>query len=181
MLAVQPAFSATIQTDLWVYQMGDTVTVTGADYGAGETVEVVTTDPNGVEVDRGAASADEFGAFIYQFVLMSDVPGIYDVIGTGLSSGLSAATQFDPFNVTLTDPAPTTRYRTVAGAIDAGRWQVPVSKRRCWMSDRQQHCGGRLHVQRRCRSVGGLHCHKDLRPGHEPRYGLTGLECHVPI
>ena len=53
MLAVQPAFSATIQTDLWVYQMGDTVTVTGADYGAGETVEVVTTDPNGVEVDRG--------------------------------------------------------------------------------------------------------------------------------
>ena len=57
---------------------------------------------------------------------MSDVPGIYDVIGTGLSSGLSAATQFDPFNVTLTDPAPTTRYRTVAGAIDdvaAGKYQ----------------------------------------------------------
>ena len=57
---------------------------------------------------------------------MSDVPGIYDVIGTGLSSGLSAATQFDPFNVTLTDPAPTTWYRTVAGAIDAvaaGKYQ----------------------------------------------------------
>ena len=41
MLAVQPAFSATIQTDLWIYQQGDTVTVTGADYGSGEMVEIV--------------------------------------------------------------------------------------------------------------------------------------------
>ncbi len=103
MLAVQPAFSATIQTDLWVYQQGDTVTVTGADYGSGETVEIVTTDPNGVEVDRGAASADELGGFTYQFVLTSDVPGIYDVVGTGLTTGLTAATQFDP----STSPSPT--------------------------------------------------------------------------
>ena len=53
LLAVQPAFSATIQTDLWVYQQGDTVTVMGADFGSGEAVEIVTTDPNGVEVEPG--------------------------------------------------------------------------------------------------------------------------------
>ena len=132
MLAVQPAFSATIQTDLWIYQQGDTVTVTGADYGSGETVEIVTTDPNGVEVDRGAASADELGGFTYQFVLMSDVPGIYDVVGTGSTSGLSAATQFDP-----PPPAPQdlqfvdTRFATASGVTLT--WSRTAAGTNCYL------------------------------------------------
>ena len=42
-----------ITTDLWVYQDGDTVTVTGVDYGLNEVVDFVTTDPDGVVVDSG--------------------------------------------------------------------------------------------------------------------------------
>jgi hypothetical protein len=99
------AAAAEIQTDLWIYQYGDTVTVTGVDFGADETVDLVSTDPNGVEVDRGTAQSDVQGAFTYQFVLLSDVPGIYDVVATGLSSGASAATQFDPTNVSISNAA----------------------------------------------------------------------------
>src|SRR5574338_67101 len=88
------AIAADIQTDLWVYSYGDTVTVTGVDYAPDETVELVTTDPYGVDVDRGSVTADNAGAFTYQFTLLSDVPGIYDVVGTGLTSGLVAITQF---------------------------------------------------------------------------------------
>jgi hypothetical protein len=94
--AVSPAFAASIQTDLWVYAQGDTVTVTGDGFGATEAVEIVTTDPYGVEVDRGTTGTDALGNLSYQFVLSSDVPGIYDVIATGANSGISAATQFDP-------------------------------------------------------------------------------------
>ena len=55
------AAAATIQTDLWVYQDGDTVTVTGVEYGANEAVSFVTTDPNGVVVDSGTATTDDVG------------------------------------------------------------------------------------------------------------------------
>jgi large repetitive protein len=85
-----------ITTDLWVYQYGDTVTVTGVDFGADEAVEVVTTDPSGIEVDRGSAQTNAGGGFTYAFVLLSDVPGIYDVVATGATSGFTASTQFDP-------------------------------------------------------------------------------------
>jgi hypothetical protein len=87
-----------ITTDLWVYQDGDTVTVTGADYGPNEVVDFVTTDPDGVVVDTGSASSDAAGAAQYQFVLHATQAGIYDVVGTGETSGLTAATQFDPLN-----------------------------------------------------------------------------------
>src|SRR5215212_1723635 len=88
--------AATIQTDLWVYQDGDTVTVTGVEYGANEVVDFVTTDPNGVVVDTGAASTDDLGNVAYAFTLHATVGGIYDVVGTGGTSGLTASTQFDP-------------------------------------------------------------------------------------
>jgi hypothetical protein len=95
---VLPALAAAteITTDLWVYQTGDTVNVTGIDFAADENVELVTTDPNGAEVDRGTAHSDPVGTIAYSFVLTSDVPGIYDVVATGVTSGLTAATQFDP-------------------------------------------------------------------------------------
>jgi hypothetical protein len=114
---LSPLLAAEISTDLWVYSSGDTVTVAGVDYAPDETVEIVTTDPFGVETDRGTSQTDEFGGFTYAFVLLSDVPGIYDVVATGLSSGLSATTQFDPHDVAITSAAVGWK-RTVAGGFD---------------------------------------------------------------
>jgi hypothetical protein len=99
LLAVAPVLATSISTDLWVYQQGDTVNVSGDGFGASENVEIVTTDPYAVEVDRGIVTSDEFGNIAYSFVLTSDVPGIYDVVATGLTSGLTASTQFDPWNL----------------------------------------------------------------------------------
>ena len=47
LFAVAPALATSIQTDLWVYQYGDTVSVSGDGFGATEAVEIVTTDPSG--------------------------------------------------------------------------------------------------------------------------------------
>src|SRR5436309_5599451 len=82
LLLAQPALApvaglaATIQTDLFVYQNGDTVTVTGDGFGAAETVDVFTTDPAAAVVDRGTATTDVQGAFSYQFVLAATLPGL---------------------------------------------------------------------------------------------------------
>jgi hypothetical protein len=95
-LGPMPALAATIQTDLFVYQNGDTVTVTGNGFGVTETVGVVTTDPNAAVVDQGTAATDTSGNFSYQFVLNVTVGGLYTVNATGQTSGLSASTQFDP-------------------------------------------------------------------------------------
>src|SRR6266536_4107097 len=77
------AQAATIQTDLFVYQNGDTVTVTGQGFGSTENVDLVTTDPNSTVVDQGTAATDDAGAFTYQFVLNATVSGLYDVVATG--------------------------------------------------------------------------------------------------
>src|SRR5206468_7081350 len=90
------ALAATIQTDLFVYQNGDTVTVTGDGFGTAEVVDLVTTDPNSAMVDQGQANTDDAGNLTYQFVLNATVPGLYDVNATGETSGLTASTQFDP-------------------------------------------------------------------------------------
>src|SRR5438309_5620682 len=90
------AIAATIQTDLFVYQNGDTVTVTGDGFGFTETVDLVTTDPAAAVVDHGAATTDGQGNLSYQFTLIATVPGLYDVRATGETSGLTASTQFDP-------------------------------------------------------------------------------------
>jgi hypothetical protein len=111
---VLPALAAAteISTDLWIYQYGDTVTVAGIEFGADEDVSVVTTDPYGGGVDSGVAHTDSTGGFTYQFVLLSDVSGIYDVVATGLTSGLTAATQFDPPTVVVTFPVGGATYST---------------------------------------------------------------------
>jgi hypothetical protein len=96
LLAVAPVAATSIQTDLWVYAQGDTVNVSGDGFGPAENVQIVTTDPYGVVVDDGITTSDPSGYIAYSFVLNSDVPGIYDVVATGLSSGLTASTQFDP-------------------------------------------------------------------------------------
>jgi hypothetical protein len=77
------ALAASIQTDLFVYKNGDTVTLTGVEYGPSETVDILTTDPDGTEVDRGTATTDEAGSFAYQFTLRATIAGLYDVSATG--------------------------------------------------------------------------------------------------
>jgi hypothetical protein len=104
LLAVAPALATSIATDLWVYASGDTVNVSGDGFAPSENVEIVTTDPNGVVVDDGTALSDIDGNLAYSFVLAADVPGIYDVVATGLSSGSTASTQFDPIGATTTFP-----------------------------------------------------------------------------
>lgn len=101
MLAPVAALAAEIQTDLWVYNDGDTVTVTGVDFGPAETVELVTTDPFGTLVDRGTTLTDAAGGLTYQFVLTLTSGGIYDIVATGQTSGLVATTQFDPAFATV--------------------------------------------------------------------------------
>jgi hypothetical protein len=93
------AAAATIQTDLWVYQDGDTVTVTGVDFGASENVDFATTDPDGVVVDTGSGTSDELGNVTYAFTLHVTVGGLYTVTGTGSISGSVASVQFDPLSV----------------------------------------------------------------------------------
>src|SRR6184192_2555545 len=85
--------AATIQTDLFVYQNGDTVTVTGDGFGPSETVELVTVDPVGAVVDQGSAASDAAGNFSYQFVLNTTVGGLYTVTARGETSAVSASTQ----------------------------------------------------------------------------------------
>jgi hypothetical protein len=96
LFSLQPALATSIQTDLWVYNNGDTVTVSGDGFGPDEIVDIVTSDPNGVVVDSGTAPADADGNMTYGFTLNATVGGIYDVVATGESSGLTASTQFDP-------------------------------------------------------------------------------------
>lgn len=120
------AAAATISTDLWVYQDGDTVTVTGVEYGANEVVDFVTTDPLGAVVDSGSAPTDELGNVTYAFVLTATVDGIYDVVGTGETSGLSASTQFDPGSVSV-GAALTAAVHNVAQGSGTSGFDVTVS------------------------------------------------------
>src|SRR5437762_5569275 len=95
------ALAATIQTDLFVYQNGDTVTVTGDGFGPSETVDLVTVDPVGAVVDQGTAASDAAGNFSYQFVLNTTFGGLYTVTARGETSAVSASTQFDPQDKTV--------------------------------------------------------------------------------
>ncbi|TMF98868.1 MAG: hypothetical protein E6I04_03490, partial [Chloroflexi bacterium] len=107
LLLAQPALApvaglaATIQTDLFVYQNGDTVTMTGDGFGPSETVDLVTVDPVGAVVDQGTAASDAAGNFSYQFVLNTTFGGLYTVTARGETSAVSASTQFDPQDKTV--------------------------------------------------------------------------------
>jgi hypothetical protein len=115
------AAAATIQTDLFIYQDGDTVNVAGVDYGANEVVDFVTTDPDGIVVDTGSANSDDLGNIAYSFILRATVAGIYSVVGTGETSGLSASTQFDPVNVTISNSG-LTYYKSGANITLSGTY-----------------------------------------------------------
>src|SRR5579862_5189843 len=120
--------AATIQTDLFVYQNGDTVNVTGDGFSAAEAVDFVTTDPNATAVDSGTATTDASGNVAYAFVLNATLNGIYTIVGTGESSGLSASTQFDPAPTLVPSPGSVTYGATtsVSGANYAANHSVTI-------------------------------------------------------
>jgi hypothetical protein len=116
------ASAATIQTDLFIYQDGDTVTVSGVEFGANEVVDFVTTDPSGTIVDSGSATGDDTGGVTYAFTLHATEAGLYEVVGTGETSGLAATTQFDPVNVTIANSG-LTFYKFGADIVLSGTYQ----------------------------------------------------------
>jgi hypothetical protein len=168
LLAVAPVLATSITTDLWVYQYGDTVNVSGDGFGPAEGVEIVTTDPYAVEVDRGTVQSDDAGYVNYTFTLLSDVPGIYDVVATGLTSGLTAATQFDPPPaVAITFPTATT-YNAVgwgAGCMPNGACGTASG-------------GGTVTVQYSMRQVSSGNY---WDPGATPAGFSSALEVLIPV
>jgi len=122
------AQAAAIQTDMWVYQTGDTVTVTGEGFAANEMVAFTATDPLGSIIDTGQALADNTGNVQYRFILMATVPGIYTEQANGLSSGLTATTTFDP------NPPTGLHYfdsRSEAGSLTLS-WTAPMGGTTCY-------------------------------------------------
>src|SRR4051794_16471887 len=95
-LALAGARAATIQTDLQIYSAGDTVTVAGSGFSAGEDVTFTTTDPLGDFIDIGDALADHSGDVPSSFVPPEGPPGPYAMSAVGNDSGEEAFTTFDP-------------------------------------------------------------------------------------
>ena len=96
MLGTAPAI-ASVQTDRYLYNFGDTVQITGDGMAASEVVAVDVYFPNASLAQHHEVAADEFGNFSDSFYLAEGMPGgIYDVVATGLSSGIVFTTQFDP-------------------------------------------------------------------------------------
>jgi hypothetical protein len=120
------ASAATIQTDLFIYQDGDTVTVSGVEFGPSEVVDFVTTDPLGAVVDSGSSTSDDTGNVTYAFTLHVTVGGLYTATGTGETSGYSASVQFDPpkfaLNATVTPATRTVTQGslTIGGTLTLG-------------------------------------------------------------
>ncbi len=103
-LVLPGAISANTPPALLATLTGNTVTVTGTDFGADELVDVTTNDPAGSQVDSGPAQADASGAFTYSFQLSNPSSGTYSVSGAGQTSGGSASTTFDGLPAPTPDP-----------------------------------------------------------------------------
>jgi hypothetical protein len=100
--------AASLPPSLSASLTGDAVTVTGADWAAGDAVLLVTTDPSGAQVDTGSATADATGALSYQVTLAAPTSGTYTVSGSATSGGSASATFDGPAAPAPTDnPAPT--------------------------------------------------------------------------
>ncbi|HWW76201.1 MAG TPA: hypothetical protein VNZ44_12440, partial [Pyrinomonadaceae bacterium] len=93
---------ASISTDKSVYHPGDTVTINGADFAPGETVNIVLKVRGSEgEVASLTATADANGSFIVKTELPEGVESVgkgeevsYTATATGSASGASARTRF---------------------------------------------------------------------------------------
>jgi hypothetical protein len=96
-LAFASSALAGVQTDAFDYQLGDTVSIVGDGMQPGETVGIDIIGPLGTTVQHDDVTADAVGNFSDSYVLPLDAtPGIYTVVATGISSGASYSTLFDP-------------------------------------------------------------------------------------
>jgi hypothetical protein len=88
---------ATVSTDAYYYNFGDTVQITGDGMQTGESVSVGVSYPGGTLAQEHQVVADENGNFADSFYLADGMPyGEYAVVATGLASGNVFSTVFDP-------------------------------------------------------------------------------------
>src|SRR5438552_2018369 len=107
-LVIPGLISASTPPSLSATLSGETVTITGLDFGASDVVDLTTTAPDGSTIDTGSANADANGAFTYTFSLVSPAGGTYTAHAASQTSGASASATFDgPAAPTPSEPAPT--------------------------------------------------------------------------
>ena len=91
---------AEVRTDKFDYAPGETVAITGDGMAAGEAVLVEVFFPDESLAQSHEVAADEAGNFSDTYVLPDDAPGgIYLVVATGLTSGATFTTTFDPAGI----------------------------------------------------------------------------------
>src|SRR5438105_9639075 len=103
--AAPPVYSPTISSDKPDYSPGETVTLTGGSWQAGEAVHIFVNDDIGQTWSYSAdVVADSTGSFVTSFALPTSFVALYSVTATGAISG-TARTTFTDGNVTLHLPA----------------------------------------------------------------------------
>jgi PKD repeat protein len=100
-----PVYSPTISSDKPDYSPGETVTLTGGSWQAGEAVHIFVNDDQGQTWSYSTdVTANDTGGFVMSFALPSTFVALYSVTATGAISG-AAKTTFTDGNVTLHLPA----------------------------------------------------------------------------
>lgn len=103
-LGVTGLAGASVSTDAYYYNVGDTVQITGDQMAPGENVAVDVDYPDGSLAQEHVVVADDLGDFSDSYTLPLDAPGgIYTVVATGQTSGDVYTTTFDPCSLSLSD------------------------------------------------------------------------------
>ena len=88
---------ASVSTDAYYYNAGDTVHITGNQMSPGENVVVDVNLPDGTLGQAHTVAADSSGDFTDSYTLPTNAEGgVYTVVATGQSSGHVFTTTFDP-------------------------------------------------------------------------------------
>ena len=91
-----PVSAPTISSDQADYAPGSNVTLTGADWAAGEAVHLFVNDDQGKTWSYSAdVAADSSGAFTHHFQLPTSFVATYAVVATGATSGTASASFTD--------------------------------------------------------------------------------------
>ena len=123
-LAAPSPTGATITSDLPDYNPGATVTLTGAGWAAGESVDITVNDDAGQTWTLNSDPdpvADGSGAFTYQFQLPNWFVANYSVTATGTTSG-TATTSFTDLSIGTYDQCSNDDGDGYATGDDGCRW-----------------------------------------------------------
>src|SRR5438128_9659871 len=103
--AAPPVYSPTISSDKADYSPGETVTLMGSGWQAGEAVHIFVNDDEGQTWSYSTdVTASDTGGFVTSFALPTSFVALYSVTATGAISG-TAKTTFTDGNVTLHLPS----------------------------------------------------------------------------